>query len=123
MKPFMNDYDIQRARSRFTHANCPNRLGLAIMVDRLAQWTDENSDGWAFWAKPRNSASRAIGLIASTTYAANQQQESQDCSDEEVAAAIRPVKAFLTRMAKQTNRHGRPLVSAEQREQILRSVS
>lgn len=109
---FMNDYDLYFARQRFTRASTPNRLGLTIMVERLADWADENSDGWAYWPKPVNAAAKAIALIESTTNTANDEQERADATDEQVAAAVRPVKAFLTRQG----------VDAERKELILRST-
>lgn len=108
----MNEYDIEEARARFTRAAKPNRLALAIVVDRLAEWTNEHSDGWAYWSKPRTAAARAMALIESRTNREREEQERTDVTDAEVAAAIRPIKAFLTREK----------VSPEQRELILRAV-
>lgn len=110
---FMNEYDLTDARHRFISASKPNRLALVLMVERLAEWTDQHSDGWAYWPKPCRAAARAIGHIESRTYSENREQEETDVSDAEMAAAARPVKAFLTRQK----------VSAEQRELILRSVT
>jgi len=112
MARFMNESDIAYARARFTEAAKPNRLALAIMVDRLAEWADQNSDGWAYWAKPRAAAQRAIGHIASTTWGANEIQESEDITDAEMRAAARTVRAFLTRAK------ARP----EARELIMRAI-
>lgn len=112
MTTFMNDYDRQFAIQRFIRASKPNRLALAIMVDRLAEWADFNSDGWAYWAPPRNAAKRAVEHIASTTNRANDEQEREDITEEEMLAAVRPVKAFLTRMQ----------VTGDRREIILRST-
>lgn len=108
---YMNDYDIARARQRFTLASKPNRLAAAIVVEHLAEWADRNSDGWCYWPKPVRAAARLIDLIESRTYAENQAQESVDATDAELAAAVRPVKAFLTR------EKARP----EDRELILRA--
>lgn len=110
---FMNDYDLYFARQRFTASSTPNRLGLTIMVERLAEWADENSDGWPYWSKPAQAAQRAIALIESRTSRENDEQERVDATDAEVAAAVRPVKAFLTRQK----------VSADRKELILRSTS
>jgi hypothetical protein len=109
----MNDYDLDYARMRFTRANCPNRLALVMVVDLLREWTNRHSDGWAYWPKPVRAAERAIRLIESTTNAANDEQERHDITDEEMLAAVRPIKAFLTRQK----------VPAETREIILRAVS
>lgn len=109
----LNEYDIEFARQRFGRGSTPNRLALVMVIDHLADWANYNSDGWAYWSKPRQSAQRAIALVESTTNAANDAQERHDATDAEVAAAVRPIKAFLTRQK----------VSAEQREIILRSVT
>jgi hypothetical protein len=102
---FMNEYDLQVARTRFTHASKPNRLAAALVVDRLRAWADSVSDGWAYWPKPCRAAERAIALIESRTYAENQAQEETDATDEELAAALRPIKALLTRTkARQADR-------------------
>lgn len=109
---FMNDYDLAFARSRFTRATKPNRLALVLVVDNLREWADRNSDGWAYWPKPARAASSAMGWIESRTNALNEAQEAEDITDAQMRAAVRPIKAFLTR-------HG---ASAEDRERILRSV-
>ena len=110
---YMNDYDRQRAVSRFTRAAKPNRLALALVVDNLADWANTHSDGWAYWPKPCRAARQAMLLIYSSTNEANALQERYDISDAEMAAAVRPIKAFLTRQK----------VSAEDRERILRAVT
>jgi hypothetical protein len=109
---YMNDYDMDRAVSRFIRSSKPNRLALALVVRNLAEWANNNSDGWAYWPKPCNAAKAAMEHIQSTTYAANELQESQDITDAEVIAALRPIKAFLTRQG----------VSRETRECILRAA-
>jgi hypothetical protein len=110
---YMNDYDIDFAVSRFTRAAKPNRLALALVVRNLAEWANTHSDGWAYWLKPARAAKQAMLLIRSTTNGANDVQERYDITDAEMAAAVRPIKAFLTR-AKAT---------PDDRERILRAVT
>jgi hypothetical protein len=112
MARYMNDYDIEFARRRFARATCPNRLALAMVVEHLAEWTNTVSDGWAYWTKPRQAADKAMALIESTTNAANDKQERNDITDEEMLAAVRPIKALLTREK----------ATPEWRERILRST-
>jgi hypothetical protein len=112
---YMNDYDIEFAVRRFTRASKPNRLALALVVQNLAEETNWVSDGWAYWPKPCRAANRAIELIESTTNAANDEQERYDITDAEMLAAVRPIKAFLTRHTS--------VYSAERRERILRAVT
>jgi hypothetical protein len=94
---YMNDFDLDNARARFSEGNTPNRARLAMVVALLADWTNEHSDGWAYWLPPRRAANKAMTLINSTTNVANDEQERTDATDAEVKAALTPIKAFLTR--------------------------
>lgn len=112
---YMNDYDIEFAVRRFTRASKPNRLALALVVQNLAEETNWVSDGWAYWPKPARAADKAMALIESRTSRENDEQERVDITDAEMLAAVRPIKAFLTRNAS--------VYSAERRERILRAVT
>lgn len=102
---FMNAYDIERATHRFSVRTTPNRVKAARVLARLAQWTNSNSDGWAYWPKPTRAAARLMALVDGTTSADLRVMLSIDATDAELAAALRPVKAFLTRQdVNQTSR-------------------
>ena len=109
---YMNDYDLHFARQRFTRSSTPNRLALVMVVDNLREWADNHSDGWAYWPKPARAAAKAMEQIASTTNVQNRAQEAQDITDAELLAAVRPIKAFLTRQK----------ADPRDRELILRAV-
>ena len=110
---FMNEYDRTGAIYRFARSGLvPNRLALAYVVDDLATWTDNHSDGWAYWPKPCRAAAKAIALIESTAYPEYERREREDITAAELAAALRPIKAFLTRQG----------VSDADRAEILRAV-
>jgi hypothetical protein len=112
---FMNDYDLYSARARFARAETPNRLALAEVVDQLREETDKVSDGWAYWPKPCRAADKAMTLINSRTSRENDEQERNDITEAEKVAAVKPIKAFLTRHAE--------TFDAEARDRILRPVS
>lgn len=97
MSSYMNDYDIDHALRRFDDVDTPNRFRVAVVVNNLADWANDNSDGWAYWPKPLRAAQNAISLIESRTWEENEEQERTDATDAEVTAALRPIKAFLTR--------------------------
>lgn len=104
---FMNDYDITSAISRHSRNSHPNRLGAALVIDQLAEWTNAHSDGWAYWPKPARAAAHLMEI-------AENWQASEDCTDEQFAAAVRPVKSFLTKH--------RAMVTSDERERILRGA-
>lgn len=94
---FMNEYDLQHAQHTYSAYTTPNRAYLAATVANLAAWADRNSDGWAHWPKPVRAAAKAIALIGSTTNAENDRRRRVDATEAETTAALRPIKAFLTR--------------------------
>jgi hypothetical protein len=116
---FMNEYDIDFALRRFlpygdiVGSPTPNRARAAVVVNNLADWANQNSDGWVYWQKPRRAAQRLVAAVASTTNRANEEQERVDLTDAELSAAIRPIKAFLTRQN----------VPATERDEILAPLS
>jgi hypothetical protein len=91
----MNEDDIDEAVRRYEPGS--NRAYLTAVVSALRDWTNGNSDGWAYWSKPYRAANRAMALIESTTWEETMRREQEDATDAEVAAALRPIKAFLTR--------------------------
>lgn len=92
---YMNDYDFNRAERVARSRNTPNRLAVIITVARLANWADHNSDGWAYWAKPRRAAQSAIAAIEGD--GTNAADNRPDMTLDEVKAVMRPIRAFLTR--------------------------
>lgn len=95
---FMNEWDIESARRRFDPSRTPNRAYIAAVVDALRDWTNSHSDGWAYWPKPVRAAARAFELIdGGYSFRERDDQEHIDATDAEVQAALRPIKAFLTR--------------------------
>ena len=111
---FMNEYDRAVAIERFRAARKPNRLGLALVVERLAEWTDSHSDGWAYWTQPVRAAQVAISPIALTTWQGTEAQERYDIDDTALAVALRPIKAFCTRQVNAGN------MTTDERDAILR---
>ena len=108
----MNDYDLHSARQRFGQGRTPNRLALVLCVDNLREWADRNSDRWAYWPKPVRAAAKAIELIDSCANPEYARMQREDITNAEMKAAVRPIKAFLTRQG----------ASTTDREIILRAV-
>lgn len=88
---FMNEYELEESYERFrTSGDRPRRQALALVLIRLAEWTDSHSDGWAYWPKPARAAAKVMDLLDWRT-------QLEDCTEAEAVAALKPVKAFLTR--------------------------
>ena len=95
---FMNDYDIEIAQHRFDTPATPNRSKVADVVARLADWANDNSDGWAYWPKPMRAAAKLGRLLELRAgFVRHEDRLRTDITDAELRAALAPIKSFLTR--------------------------
>lgn len=94
---FMNEFDLENALGRFSSIDTPHRAALAETVYNLSEWANRNSDGWAYWPKPVRAAAKAMEEIDPTTWADEEKMLAEDCTKAEYTAALRPIKAFLTK--------------------------
>jgi hypothetical protein len=89
---FWNEYDVEQALRRATNPDRPTRLRGILVVLRLMNWTNANSDGWAYWPKPVRAANRLMELLDS-----GDRWEPEDVEPKDLRKACAPIKAFLTR--------------------------
>lgn len=89
---FMNEYEIDEHVRRFRQAETPHLLAGAEALNRLREWTNANSDGWAYWKLPINAAKKLITLLR-----AADRFDPTDCTEKELRAAFTPIKTFLTK--------------------------
>lgn len=102
---WMNQWDIEDA-GRYARLmaeegySVPNLIEATETLHNLMRWTNDNSDGWHVWPKPSRAANRlmeAIDGVVRVYRGFNWQSELYDISDADLKAALRPIKAFLTR--------------------------
>jgi hypothetical protein len=87
---YWNQHDVASAQRRFE--GLPDReLGLLVLT-RLMNWTNRNSDGWAYWPKPVRAAKRLMELLDSGDH-----WDPEDVTEAELKKAFTPIKSFLTR--------------------------
>lgn len=99
---FMNDYDIDNAlrafldRAGLGEGETPHLGILAVVVNNLADWANDNSDGWAYWPKPCRAAARAQEILQDAL-SAQYRGPVEDIDIPTLRKACAPIKAFLTR--------------------------
>jgi hypothetical protein len=91
---FMNEYDIQDAAREYAgHAI----LGPATKtLLALADWTNRNSDGWAYWPKPCRAA-RALQELIQSHQRDLRETGGARVGTDELKRAYRPIRSFATR--------------------------
>ena len=90
---YVNEYDLADMARRFDPETCPVLATGVLILVRLANWTNRNSDGWAYWPKPVRAASRLMDLLESV----DRWEPEKDLSVADLNRALTPIKAFATR--------------------------
>jgi hypothetical protein len=93
---WMNEYEIEEAVDRFEVTDTPNLGKAARVLSNLRDWTNANSDGWPYWQKPARAATRLMDLL-NRARVERWYVDSHDVTAAELAKALTPIKAFLTR--------------------------
>ena len=102
---FANDHDVDTWVRSYTEpsfyiddpaAEIPNLRRATLIVERLRDWANANSDGWVYWKKPQAAAQKMIALLADADTRARAGDDS-DCSAADVKTAMTPIKTMLTK--------------------------
>lgn len=95
---YMNTFDIEQALATALRFDLPVMTEAVYRLIRLVNWTNANSDGWAYWKKPLNAARQLMELIQSVDpYADPFYDRPSDIDRAALKKACVPIKAFLTR--------------------------
>lgn len=96
MAAFVNEYEIQRWVETFDPQDTPKLHRAARALRALMEWTNQNSDGWAYWTKAHKPAAKLIELLADGE---DRQREGDDtdAAAADLTRAFTPIKSFLTR--------------------------
>lgn len=98
---FMNQWDVEEAAQRYGHHHPVLGPATATLLN-LMRWTNQNSDGWAYWPKPTRAAAKLMGLIEGDLHPEGVRGARFDVEREDVTAAayrtaLRPIKTFRTK--------------------------
>ena len=92
---FMNEWDIGNAQRRY--ADHPVLGPATTTLRRLADWANENSDGWAYWPKPCRAAAQLMELIEGNGTNRALAEADERATPAAYRKALAPIKAFRTR--------------------------
>lgn len=93
-----NEFDIETATLQACEDfHRPNLQAAVLTLHRLMDWTNANSDGWAYWRKPA-AASKRLQEVVYREYCGRWENRSDaDISLAELRGLHTPIRAFLTR--------------------------
>lgn len=95
---FMNEYEVEETVDRWhTIGGVPNLREASLALQSLVTWTNQNSDGWPYWSKPCKAAARLQEALTEANARSRRCEVQRDMTSQELTAALRPVKSFLTR--------------------------
>lgn len=127
---YMNDYDISNARRRY--ADHPVLSEAVATLADLKDWTDSNSDGWAYWPKPARAADQLMALIdgnGTNDYVRAVLARDHGAVRRDLERALRPIKAFRTKAMKAGGLYAAsrpmpyfPITAAERAEVVIKRL-
>lgn len=92
---YMNEYEVEEECARY--ASHPVLGPATRTLANLVDWTNRNSDGWAYWPKPVRAAKQLQQLIQGKVPESRWDTERADATPDALKAALRPIKTFRTR--------------------------
>jgi hypothetical protein len=97
---YMNSYDIEEAVAVL--GRDPVLGKAARFLKEFKEEVDSHSDGWAYWRPPVAAAARLMQIIQHAVakargYASADAEANIDISEQAIAKAMAPIKAFMTR--------------------------
>lgn len=93
---FMNMYEVDDAVDRYR--NHPTLGPATETLRNLVNFTNNVSDGWAYWPKPARAAAKLMELIEGDRFS-DRFTDREDVTAAQVRKTYTPIKAFLTRHA------------------------
>lgn len=90
---WLNEYDIMNAVRETGDGSTPNLHCAALTLNNLMEWTNDNSDGWPYWAAPGKAAKR----LQEALYQASMSRYAEDITAADLKRLQTPIKSFLTR--------------------------
>ena len=93
---FTNQADIEWMAQQ--HHDCPNVRKGVLLLYRLMQAVNEQSDGWAYWHAPSKSTEKLVELLQTAgnlTYGTH-----GTITEAELRKAITPIRTMVTRQKK-----------------------
>ena len=94
---FLNEYEVYELGAEVRESGMQNAHRAQIVLKRLVDWTNQNSDGWPYWSKPSRAATQLQNALYSRFRGAFQNRVEADMTDAELKKAFSPIKAFMTR--------------------------
>jgi len=94
---WMNEYEVEDVQGQFDPAEFPNLASAARILGALVDWTNSNSDGWAFWPKPGRAASTLQGLLKDAQAMDRNGTLFDDVPARDLNRSLVGIKALLTK--------------------------
>lgn len=100
---FISEHDVEDMKRR--KYSCPNVRKAINLLDSLIQSVNRQSDGWAYWRAPSESARKLSALLLSRL-GGNRNNTEAEISDKELKAAVAPIRRMVTYQTKKQKMYG-----------------
>jgi hypothetical protein len=94
---YLNEYEAEETARFIEAARLDNLIVGSRVLLALIEWANDNSDGWTYWRKPRQAATKLVEMIEDRRRNHLKANGLLDCTDAELRQALVPIKTFLTK--------------------------
>jgi hypothetical protein len=114
----LNEYDVEYAVALANEGGVELEIEAVTTLANLVRWANENSDGWAYWAKPANASTRLQKLVQDHVLPHRYDYRPDALDEAEYRSSLAPIKAFLTRQGVDHSKVIAPDLEEVAREQV-----
>ncbi len=94
----LNESEVEDAQIKAAHDfHRPNLQKAVLTLARLVEWTNANSDGWAYWRKASDASTGLQNVVHHYYLGRSSDAPDRDLLPSELMMMMRPIKGFLTR--------------------------
>lgn len=94
---FLNQDDVVEIGAAVRLSGLQNVHRAHIVLKRLVDWVNQNSDGWGYWGKPVRASAKLQEALYVRFLGVAGGRVRVDLTDAELKRLFSPVKAFMTR--------------------------
>jgi len=95
---YLNEYEVRDIATLFTGEGVPNLDKAAKGLENLMIWTNQNSDGWAYWKAPLKAADPLMIRLMEAESDFRRGHDLADLSEAQMKLFFKPIRDLLSNL-------------------------
>lgn len=95
---YLNEYEVRDIATLFTGEGVPNLDKAAKGLENLMIWTNQNSDGWAYWKAPLRASEPLMLRLMEAESDFRRGHDLADLSEAQMKLFFKPIRDLLSNL-------------------------